>query len=793
MLNNNIKILMIKNYINSITFKLLSIVIANLAIMTIIILIIANTQLTRIIDKSQEAVYNEKIEIILETLRRSNERLIMTGSIDVYIDDFKKSALNTLKKTYYGIDNQFIYPFIIDINGNVVMDVPHKAGESFTLTNEGVQKFVSTQNGNFESSSDDFKRWYIYRYFSEWDWIIFYTIPLDVKYADSIVLSKLLFIIIVSMTTIMLIVLSFFLTKITKPIVKLTNISHKIADGDLDQIIDLQRNDEIGILSQSFENMRGKIKNQIFVLNKQINERKQAEDLLRKSEVKYRSLYESSKDAILILDPEMGYLDCNQASLEMFGFSSKQEFLNLTPIDLSPEYQQDGSLSSKKAKEMIDKVIIQGSYYFNFLHKRINGEVFPASVLATRMDLGGKVLLQGTIRDLTEQQRISEENTKLEEQLAQSRKMDAIGQLAGGVAHDFNNMLGGIMNSAQLLKSPKRKLDERGIKYVDLILQASERAADLTAKLLAFGHKGKLMSTAIDVHNVIEDVLSILIRTLDKKINISFIKKAKIHTIIGDNSTLQNAIINLCINSSHSMPSGGDISVKTTNITLNQAYCDSNVFDIEPGKYIEIEVRDNGSGIPQEYLQRIFEPFFTTKDLGQGTGLGLASVYGTIQDHHGAINLYSKVGTGTVFKILLPCSEATVKNSRSSDEVISGKGLILLVDDEEINRISGKHLLEEMGYSVICADNGLNAIDIFKNRSDEIDFVIMDMIMPEMSGREAFIEFKKIDTDCKVIIASGFTKDENLYEMRELGLCGFISKPYSNIELSKLIAQNLKD
>ncbi len=381
---------------------------------------------------------------------------------------------------------------------------------------------------------------------------------------------------------------------------------------------------------------------------------------------------------------------------------------------------------------------------------------------------------------------------EIEEQLNQSRKMDAIGQLAGGVAHDFNNMLEGIMIAAQLLKSPKRNLDKEGLEYVKMIFKAVMRAADLTTKLLAFGRKGKIASTAVDIHSIMDEAVTILERTLDKKISISTEKQAKNHTIVGYNTGLQSAFMNLGINASHAMPDGGKLQIETKNISLSGSYCNASPFEIEPGEYVEIEIRDTGCGIPAEKLPKIFEPFFTTKKQGEGTGLGLAAVYGTVQAHHGAVNVYSEVGIGTVFHIYLPCSGELVEpRTIINEEILIGSGLILLVDDEEIIRITGKLMIEEMGYEVMLAKNGREAVDVFQKRHADIDLVIMDMIMPEMNGSEAFMKMKEIDPDCKVVIQSGFSKEEGLSELRKLGLAGFIQKPYRDYELSQLLAKIL--
>lgn len=383
---------------------------------------------------------------------------------------------------------------------------------------------------------------------------------------------------------------------------------------------------------------------------------------------------------------------------------------------------------------------------------------------------------------------------QMQDQLSHIRKMDAIGQLAGGVAHDFNNMLGAIMGATQLLKSSIANIDSKSLKFLDLILDASTRAADLTSELLTFSRKGKTIFATLNINDIIDDTTSLLSRTINKNINISVVKDALDNIVLGNSGSLQSALMNLGINASHAMTNGGQFNINTKNIKLDKNYCNSSSFDIEPGEYIVIEVRDSGAGISKDILDKIFEPFFTTKEQGKGTGLGLASVYGTIIEHHGAIYVYSEVGTGTAFHIYIPCSQKTILDDKKIDKVLPrGTGKILLVDDEEMIRTTGKYMLEEIGYTVILAANGKEALEIFSNRHNDINLVLMDMIMPEMNGRETFYKMKEIDIDCKVVISSGFTKDEDLEKMTKFGLLGFIAKPYGTEELACSLATILNN
>ncbi len=394
-------------------------------------------------------------------------------------------------------------------------------------------------------------------------------------------------------------------------------------------------------------------------------------------------------------------------------------------------------------------------------------------------NMGGAVI---RIDDVTQKH-------ELEEQLKHRSKMDAIGKLAGGVAHDFNNMLAGILGASQLLSSKQRNLDDKSSELVDIIVRAASRAADLTAKLLMFSRKGSTATNEISMHSLIDETVAMLKRTVDKKIRISVMKSAQNETIQGDSSQLQNALLNLAINAAHAMPSGGEIFIDTRNTELDRNYCKLIPFDISPGDYFEINIADSGKGIPRDLLPRIFEPFFTTKDQGKGTGLGLAAVYGAIQNHNGAIFVESEINKGTTFTLYLPTITATKEVLSKSTAVIPGTGAILLVDDEKINLTTGKLMLQEMGYSVITAENGITALQIYEEKQDEIDLIILDMIMPLMNGRELFQKLQQINPQCKGIVSSGYLNDENIEDLLGLGIKGFIAKPYKNHELSRLISE----
>jgi PAS domain S-box-containing protein len=383
-------------------------------------------------------------------------------------------------------------------------------------------------------------------------------------------------------------------------------------------------------------------------------------------------------------------------------------------------------------------------------------------------------------RDVTEEH-------ALREQLNHSQKMKAVGQLAGGIAHDFNNMLGGILGCSEMLeRSLQNGKDPK--KYLHMIMESAERASSLAQKLLTFSRKKPTAFEGLYLHQVIQETAAVLKNTIDKKIEIKLDLNASSSTILGDLSLLQSLFLNLGINASHAMPEGGVLSFSSRILNLSEAYCNSSLFELEPGQFVEIEVKDTGCGMSAEVQQHIFEPFFTTKKQGKGTGLGLAAVYGAVQQHRGAITVYSEEGRGTSFHITMPlASNLQVENIYQKKEPVKGEGLILVVDDEKVMRATAEALLEECGYSVLVAENGEQALEIFEQHKKDIGLVIVDMIMPEMSGRECFGKLREIKQDVKVILSSGFTRNEDLQAMREEGLMGFIGKPYCGTELSRLV------
>lgn len=414
-----------------------------------------------------------------------------------------------------------------------------------------------------------------------------------------------------------------------------------------------------------------------------------------------------------------------------------------------------------------------------------------SSALELSDEIASREKMEKEITELnrTLEQRVLEKTRELrsaEERLRQSEKMEAIGYLAGGIAHDFNNQLAGIMGCADLLRAG---LTDNTSLYelADMIVVAAGRSSELTKQLLAFARKGKLQSIQIDIHRTINEVVAILERSIGKKINLHQHLKAHLTTVQGDPAQIESAFLNLALNAGDAMPNGGDLIFITNNVTIDKKR--AKTLAVEPGTYIEITIADTGIGIDETIQKRIFEPFFTTK--AKGTGMGLAAVYGIITNHKGTIDVKSNVGKGSIFTLYLPVSErdasTSAKYARQAVPKISGK--ILVIDDENLVLNTTARILTQHGYEVITCTGGHEAVELYKKSFDQIGCVILDIIMPEMDGREVFRAMKKISPRVKVLFSSGYSMDREVRTIVQKGGAEFIQKPFQVDHLFERISR----
>jgi signal transduction histidine kinase/CheY-like chemotaxis protein len=388
------------------------------------------------------------------------------------------------------------------------------------------------------------------------------------------------------------------------------------------------------------------------------------------------------------------------------------------------------------------------------------------------ISLEGEILgFIGTLTDITEQKHLE---TKLQE----AQKMEAVGTLAGGIAHDFNNLLQAILGYADLLRLRKGK-DEPRSRELQEIISASKRGAELTQQLLTFSRRVESKLRPTDLNLGIENTRKIFARTLPKMIEIDLLLSDNLSFVNADPGQMEQILMNLAVNAKDAMPDGGKLTIKTGNVILDEEYCRTHPEAI-PGEYVLLEVSDTGHGMAEETLKHIFDPFFTTKGLAEGTGLGLAMVYGIVKSHNGYITCTSDFGTGTTFKIYLPAVEQEEKPEMvvEKDLYRGGTETILLVDDEGFVRDVARQILTEFGYTVIVANDGESALQLYEQERGRVDLVILDLIMPGIGGRKCLEKLLKINPKAKIVVASGFSNIEPIKETVEAGAKGFIGKPY---------------
>jgi PAS domain S-box-containing protein len=496
------------------------------------------------------------------------------------------------------------------------------------------------------------------------------------------------------------------------------------------------------------------------------------------SEERFRSLSENAPDIIYTLDANCAFTYINPVWERILGHRPDEVmgryFVDFVRKEDSREYIQ-------LFEQIRDGKLILRDRVGTILQKDGSEKVFNISG-APNLDLNGNVTgIVGIFKDISEQKR-------LESQLLQAHKMEAVGTLAGGIAHDFNNLLMGIQGYASLMFLDMNITHPLYDKLKGIEDQVRS-GAELTKQLLGFARGGKYEVSVTDLNDIINKTSSMFGRT-KKEITIHRNYEDNIWTVEVDRGQLEQVLLNIYVNAWQAMPDGGDLYLETANVFLDQKSV--RPYSVKPGKYVRVMVTDTGVGMDEQTRKRIFEPFFTTKEMGRGTGLGLASVYGIIKGHNGIIDVYSEKGHGATFTIYLPASEKElVRKEQVATDIVRGEGTILLVDDEDVIIDVGSEILEVLGYKVSVARSGREAIEIYKEKQDEIDMVILDMIMPEMDGGETFKVLKSIDPGVKVILSSGYSADARSTRMMEQGCYGFIQKPYSVNTLSQKVKEAL--
>lgn len=508
---------------------------------------------------------------------------------------------------------------------------------------------------------------------------------------------------------------------------------------------------------------------------------------LHESEAKFRTLAESTPMAILLYQDDK-WVYANPAVTDITGYSN-EELLSMNFWDVvHPDYQGIVKERGRRRESGQDAV---SSYEFRIVTKA--GEERWVQLFGTSTEIHGRPSGLITVVDVTERKRAEAERARLEEQYRQAQKMESVGRLAGGVAHDLNNLLTPILGFGGLLVEDLQETDPHK-EYVRQIIQAAEKSRDLVRQLMAFGRRQVLEFKPLDLNAVVEEFEQLLRHTLHEDIAVQIVPGPSVPTVMGDMGQLEQVIMNLVVNAQDAMPEGGRLTIETGAADLDAAYAARHQ-GVIPGRYAVLSVSDTGCGIDPETQEHIFEPFFTTKETGKGTGLGLATVYGIVKQHAGNVWVYSEQDKGTTFKVYLPAAAGSAGPVEKPEVVpvqhLRGTETILVAEDNAAVRSLAQGVLEQYGYHVLLAENGRMALSIIAGYDRQVDLLLTDVVMPEMNGRQLYANIARDHPAMKVLYMSGYT--ENVIGHRGVLDAGvqFIQKPFTVEALAAKVRETL--
>ena len=499
--------------------------------------------------------------------------------------------------------------------------------------------------------------------------------------------------------------------------------------------------------------------------------------ILKTREHCYRTLFESAGDGVFIFD-KTGIIDCNKQTLNLFKYADRKDLTGKKPWELSPPFQPDGRSSEEAAAERIELALKGIPQFFNWQHLNSEGSIIDGSISISLADAEAGILV-AIFHDMTE-------FNYLQEQLQQSLKMKAVGQLAGGVAHDFNNILSAVLGYAELASDEvKGKQPVSG--YIENIIKAGSRAGQLVSRILTFSRQSNELKLPVSLTPIVNEVVELLRASLPSTTELKLQVVKDTSPVIADPGRVHEVLMNLASNAVSAMDEKG-----TVEVILREEKTASEIpgiiGPIAPGFYSVIEVRDTGEGMDESIISRIFEPFYTTKSDKKGTGLGLSVVYGVMQSHKGNIQLESIIGKGTVFRLYFPkTKEKTVSENIIKKSSPEGKERILFVDDEEVLAELGKSMLSALGYVVETATDSTEAYKLLLDSIQDYDLLITDQTMPNLTGIELAEKVLKIDPQFPVILCTGFSTKVNERKAKTAGCRGFAYKPLTRQLLADLI------
>jgi PAS domain S-box-containing protein len=516
-----------------------------------------------------------------------------------------------------------------------------------------------------------------------------------------------------------------------------------------------------------------------------ITERKTTQEALEREQSFTRALLESLPGIFYLYTyPELRLAVWNRNHETLLGFAPG-EIKDRHITAWHPPELADAVL------EAVDLVMKQGQNAIESPLLTKDGSGIPFLMTGVRFEAQGQLFMMGVGIDISDRQRAEMDRKQLEDQLRQSQKMEAVGQLAGGIAHDFNNLLQVILGNMSILQSSSPAETADG-EMLEEVRKAAQRAAELTRQLLAFSRRQIIQPTDLDMNDLVQSALKMLRRVIGEHIELRFMPGLNLATIHADKGQMEQILMNLCVNARDAMPAGGVLTIETENVEIGDAYYGEHPWSLK-GEYVLLAVTDTGHGMDEATRTQIFEPFFTTKNIGEGTGLGLATVYGIVKQHGGSINVYSEPGKGTIFKIYLPTVKRPAESITIKPEkcVKGGTETILVAEDEDMVRKLVVRILENAGYRVLSARDGDDALRLYEEYADEIDMILLDVMMPKLGGREVMDRIQARRPQMPVLFSSGYSQNavHTGFVISE-GL-RLISKPYSDTDLLMAVRETL--
>jgi PAS domain S-box-containing protein len=514
--------------------------------------------------------------------------------------------------------------------------------------------------------------------------------------------------------------------------------------------------------------------------------RKDTEEALTIQNKYLDELFESSPDAIVILNNDDRIMRINREFSRVFGYTEEEAIGELINDLIVPEELKNEATDNTLRVAGGDKIEAES------IRKSKNGKIIHVSIIGKPVFLGGIQLgVYAIYRDITRRKIVEEEQQQLEKQLRQAQKMEAIGTLAGGIAHDFNNILGVIFGYAELAVEEVPP-DSRSCKSVKRIIKAADKAKDLVQQILIFSRQVEQKQKPLRIAPIIKEAMKLLRSTLPSTIDFRINIGAEQSVVMADPTQIQQVVMNLCVNAGHAMRETGGI----LSITLEETRLDADEAadkEINPGPYVLLSVKDTGHGIREDILKRIFDPYFTTKEKEEGTGLGLAVVHGIIKKHEGDISVTSVPAQGTVFEVFLPCVEDEAEEPvEELTPVPGGSERILFIDDEQVLVEIARRMLEKLGYRVDARTGSVEAVEAFRNHPEAFDLVITDQTMPNMTGLQLVEEMRNIRPDIPIILCTGFSDVISKENYRSYGIDGFVLKPIIKREIATAIRSVLE-